>query len=138
MKKIAIGLLLMASVAFGGDFEDGLKAYDASKYKQALTLWQKAAKQGNASAQYNLGWMYNNGTGVKKNYKKAVALYQEAAEQGNARAQVNLGTMYYNGTGVKKNKIKAYQWWRKAAKQGDDTAAGNLDILCSNSAWACK
>ena len=50
-----------------GHFEDGLAAYRHGDYETALTLWIKAAEQGNASAQNNLGSMYSSGTGVQKN-----------------------------------------------------------------------
>ena len=60
----------------------------------------QVAKQGNAKAQYNLGGMYYNGKGVRKDYAQAVQWYRKAAEQGNAKAQFNLGLMYYNGQGV--------------------------------------
>ena len=46
----------------------------------------KAAEQGHAKAQTNLGWMYDNGEGVTKDAVKAVEWYQKAAEQGNADA----------------------------------------------------
>ena len=41
-----------------------------------------AAEQGEASAQYNLGFMYNNGEGVPQDDKTAVKWYTLAAEQG--------------------------------------------------------
>lgn len=51
----------------------------------------KAAEQGNAVAQFGLGFIYANGKGVPQNYTQAVYWYQKAAEQGLASAQVNLG-----------------------------------------------
>jgi TPR repeat protein len=38
--------------------------------KQAVYWYQKAAEQGLAEAQYNLGFMYVNGKGVLKDYKQ--------------------------------------------------------------------
>ncbi len=55
---------------------------------------QKAAEQGDAMAQFNLGVMYNTGRGVAQDYKQAVAWFRKAAEQGDAMAQFNLGLMY--------------------------------------------
>ena len=40
-------------------------------YFKAVEWWQKAADQGDAPAQYNLGIMYQYGQGVKQNYTKA-------------------------------------------------------------------
>ena len=38
----------------------------AQDAKQAVSWYRKAAEQGNATAQYNLGAMYQNGDGVTK------------------------------------------------------------------------
>ena len=51
---------------------------------------RKAAEQGNATAQNNLGWCYKNGYGVTKNYYEAVKWYRKAAKQGNEIAKKNL------------------------------------------------
>ena len=53
--------------------------------------YRKAAEQGDASAQYNLGVMYENGHGVEQDDEQAVFWYRKAAEQGYADAQYNLG-----------------------------------------------
>jgi len=55
---------------------------------------RKAAEQGDAKAQYNLGAMYDNGRGVPQNDAEAVAWYRKAAEQGEAKAQSDLATKY--------------------------------------------
>ena len=53
-----------------------------------------AAEQGNATAQFDLGYFYDNGLGVEQDYKKAKECYEKAAEQGNATAQEYLGYIY--------------------------------------------
>ena len=53
-----------SSVVFGDDFQDGVDAYDRKDYKTAYKLLLPFAEQGNASAQYNLGGMYDQGQGV--------------------------------------------------------------------------
>jgi TPR repeat protein len=82
---------------------------------QAAMWFQKAAGQGVAVAEYNLGVLYQNGDGVKQDFKQAAAWFQKAAEQGIAQAQYPLGQMYYRGRGVKKDLPKAIAWFRKAA-----------------------
>ena len=52
--------------------------------RQAVYWYRKAADQGNANAQYNLGVMYENGEGVAKDDKQAVYWYRKAADQGNS------------------------------------------------------
>ena len=82
-------------------------------------VFLKAAKQGNAVAQYNLGVMYQQGKGVPKNDKTAGKWYTLAAEQGDADAQSNLGWMYYNGRGVLQDYVRAHMWFNIAASLGD-------------------
>ena len=42
------------------------------------------------TAQYNLGWMYENGRGVRRDRVEAVRWYRLAAEQGDADAETAL------------------------------------------------
>jgi hypothetical protein len=65
--------------------------------------YRKAADQGDADAQNNLGAMYGNGEGVAKDDAEAVKWFRKAADQGNASAQLNLGMRYDNGWGVAEN-----------------------------------
>jgi TPR repeat protein len=62
-----------------------------------------AAKKGDAMAQRNLGFCYENGTGVQQDLEKAVEWYTKAAEQGYAMAQNDLGFCYESGTGVQQD-----------------------------------
>jgi len=64
--------------------------------------YRKAAEQGVADAQNDLGFMYENGQGVPQDYAEAVGWFRKAAEQGYANAQYNLGNMYRNGHGVER------------------------------------
>ena len=75
----------------------------------------KAAKQGDANAQYNLGVMYYHGKGVEQDYFKAREWYEKAVKQENADAKLNLSVMYYHGKGVKQDYSKAKDWYEKAA-----------------------
>jgi TPR repeat protein len=90
--------------------------------------YQKAADQGDAAAQCNLGVMYEKGRGVKKDETEAVKWFQKAADQGNAPAQFNLGFMYKTGRGVKKDETEAVKWFQKAADQGVAAAQFNLGV----------
>ena len=96
------------------------------KFDKASTL----AEQGNASAQFNLGNMYNDGKGVTQDYKQAEKWYRKAAEQGLAPAQGNLGFMYGMGQGVVQDNKSAHMWFNIAAKNGNSKKeAKNRDII---------
>ena len=81
---------------------------------------------------YELGVLYYNGQGVKRNYGEALKWFRKAAGQGNAAAYGWLGGMYYNGEGVKKNYGESAKWYRKAAEQGDAYAQNALGFLYYN------
>ena len=55
--------------------------------EEALRWFRRAAEEGHADAQYNLGYMYLNDRGVRRNLVEAVRWYRLAAEQGHADAQ---------------------------------------------------
>lgn len=93
--------------------------------------WKPLAELGETWAEYNLGWVYDNGRGVTKDEVEAVRWYRKAAEQGYADAQNNLGVMYEYGTGVTKNDIEAIHWYRKAEGAGNDQAFKNLELMYS-------
>ncbi len=63
--------LLMAVPAIAGSIDDAKKAYDTGDHKKAIRLYKPLAEQGDAEAQYALGYMYRNGEGVSKDYVKA-------------------------------------------------------------------
>ena len=94
-----------------------------------MKWYRLAAEQGNASAQYNLGVMYQNGQGVPQDYKTAVKWYRLAAEQGNASAQGNLGVMYALGTGVLKDYVYAHMWGNIAVSIGGEDKGKVRDFV---------
>jgi TPR repeat protein len=67
---------------------------------EAVKWYRKAAAQGLAQAQNNLGTMYDGGQGVPQDYGEAMTWFRKAAEQGYAGAQDNIGVMYEKGHGV--------------------------------------
>ena len=98
-------------------------------YTKAKEWFEKAAEQGNANAQNNLGNLYENGLGVEKDYTKAKEWYEKAAERGVATAQYNLGFLYHRGLGVEQDYTKAKKWYEKAAEQGNATAQEHLGFI---------
>jgi TPR repeat protein len=93
---------------------------------------RKAAEQGNAETQFNLGLMYGLGDGVEQNYTEAAKWLQRAAEQGHAEAQYRLGEIYYYGHSVEQNHAEAVKWFRKAAEQGLARAQYDLGFAYYN------
>src|SRR5207245_1373088 len=71
--------------------------YRHNDEKLAVEWYRKAAEQGYAAAQFNLGVSYAKGAGIAKDEKLAVEWYRKAAEQGDADARYGLGVCYANG-----------------------------------------
>ena len=95
--------------------------------QQAAASFEQAAKQGNADAQYQLGFMYETGQGVEQDYRRAAQWYEKAAAQGHAQAQYQLGCLYREGLGVEENDEEAEKWWQRAAAQGVAQAHRQLE-----------
>jgi len=109
--------------------EDGIAAYQRGDFVAALRLFQPLAERGDASAQCNLGVMYEQGRGVAQNYREAMKWFRLAAVQGNASAQSNLGVMYYKGQGIAQDYGEAMRWYRLAAGQRNPEAQFNLGVM---------
>lgn len=98
-------------------------------YQLALMWYHKAASQGNARAQNDLGHMYSKGLGVERDYKIAFTWFTKAAIQGYAWAQSALGYYYRFGFGVvEKDKNKAYRWYLRSAAQGNAIGQYNIGM----------
>ena len=122
---LALSPLLMpaAGQSVERSFRDGARAYEAGDYATALRHWVPLAQKGEATAQYNLGKMYENGQGLPQDYEEAAGWYWLAAKQGYADAQINLGIMYALGQGVREDLVTAFMWARIAKANG---ASGDL------------
>ena len=67
-------------------------------HTKARLLFEKAAAQGLAKAQYNLGAIYRD---EFNNFPVALSWFEKAAAQGNLDAQNSIGYIYENGSGGK-------------------------------------
>ncbi|MGH9491409.1 MAG: tetratricopeptide repeat protein, partial [Terriglobales bacterium] len=89
----------------------------------------KAAAQGVAPAEFNLGLQYYLGQGVPQDFARAAHWYTKAAAQGDASAEYDLGVDYDAGQGVPQDYAQAAYWFAKAAAQGNALAEYNLGAL---------
>ncbi len=96
-----------------------------------MKWYRRAAEQGHAQAQYNLGLMYANGQGVPQDEQEAVKWFRLGAEQGYAIAQYTLGLMYGKGQGVPQDFVLAHMWANLAASQGGDKAVEKRDATAT-------
>src|SRR5687767_6765624 len=130
--RFAIALVL-AMVCFvvpaWADYQAGMEAYGRGDYAKALREWQPLAEQGDASAQFYLGLLYENGDGVSRDFAKARQWYEKAAAQGEAKAQFYLGMQSSYGEGGPLDLVQAHMWYSLAAGNGNAHAPGYRDDL---------
>ena len=106
----------------------GVLASYRRDHEAAEEWFKKAAEQGDANAQYNLGLMYEYGQGVDKDYLRALNLYQKAAYQGNSDAQYRAAGMYASGQIVPRNDALVLSLLEKSAAQGNVLAQTALGL----------
>ncbi len=96
-------------------------------YKRAVGWFAKAALQGDAEGQNNLGDSYVEGQGVQQNVNTAREWFMLAAAQDLAAAQFNLGALYRLGAGgLPIDHPKAIELFTRAAEQYDPRALYRL------------
>ena len=128
----ALALYLCITTAQADSFYDADAAYYKGDYATALRILRPLAEQGYASAQFNLGVMYNKGQGIPQDYAEALKWHRLAAEQGYASAQFGLAIMYEEGKGTPQDYAKAVKLYLLSAEQGNARAQVNLGFMYGN------
>ena len=89
MRRLTVIICLTFAVLLGSagegrnaDYHKGWDALYRGEYATALKWFTLSAEQGNAYAQYSLGYMYENGRGVIQDNIRAHMWYNIAASQG--------------------------------------------------------
>ena len=95
MRLTLIALLLAGVVGCDPTPEEPVSEFDVTPEEpvpvDSETALVDAAEQGDAEAQYKLGFMYEGSDSVPEDYAEAAKWYRKAAEQGHVEAQYGLG-----------------------------------------------
>lgn len=91
-------------------------------YLDASTWYAQAADAGHTGAQYELGSVYENGDGVKKDYSKAIEYFTCLSEAGETRPQYDLAVCYANSADTADNRAQSAKWYKEAANNGNENA----------------
>ena len=87
-------------ISYSNELEKGMFALEMEDYERALYYLSFEAAQGNPIAQYNLGLMYKNGIGVKKDFNEALEWFILGSKNNHMLSKYALGFMYYKGEGI--------------------------------------
>ena len=87
-KRLILGTLLSTLLAVNSwaNFEQAMNSYERQDYLTASSEFKKLAAQGDADAQYMLGYMYAVGKGLIQDYVEAHKWFNLAASRGNTDA----------------------------------------------------
>lgn len=94
-------------------------------YELAKKHYLLSAEQGNSSALCNLGCMFFEGVGVKKDEEKAIEYFMLAFEKGNFYACNNLGAYYFSIKEIR----EAFKWFFIANKNGIPGVSNKIKSL---------
>ncbi len=109
LKKVAEAGYAPAQARFG-------YILDYSEYNEdAVDMYRKAAKQGNADGAFGLAEMYSKGEGVGKDEEQAMYWFETAAEMGHLRAMQTLAKIFEKGSlGMSVDLELSKSWGKKA------------------------
>ena len=108
-----------------------MKAEARRGYLRALPWLRRAARLGDAWAEYHLGLIYDHGLAGRYDRQRAARWYERAVAKGYSSAQLNLGIILANRRGRFRDLRRAIQLYRLAARQGRRNAAYNLGLYYS-------
>jgi len=100
-----------------------------STKEEQFELTRGWADKGKTWAQFQLGYDYRIGQGVKKSYEKSIEYFKKAIQQGDPNAMFMLALMYLLGHGVTKSIEKAIELLTRAANQGHASAQSSLGVM---------
>lgn len=100
----------------------------------AITLYQRAAEQGNHEALLQIGDSYYYGRGVPRDWTHAAQVYGEASKHRVAQASYNMGFMHEYGAGLPQDLHLAKRYYDKALEAQPDAFVPVFLALCG--LWA--
>jgi TPR repeat protein len=108
-------LVIFSSSAAANSFETAAQAYAAGDYKQAVKIFSALAENGDAAAQYRLGFMLDEGKGISQSHAEAYAWWIVAAMNGAKDALKNIESKSKQFTPRELEKIRqhAQQIWSR-------------------------
>lgn len=134
-KHIFAGLLFISfgavfNNAVANDLDDAVDAMRSGDFAEAYCIMRPLAEDGDADAQYNIGWMYMNGYGLRVNDSLALEWWEKASEQGHSDASFSIGMLYSLGESeVSKDSDEAIDFYLIAADAGHEDAIAILNSM---------
>ncbi|MEQ6918737.1 tetratricopeptide repeat protein [Halomonas aquatica] len=120
---VVVFFAISTSSVFANSYDEGVDAYEAGDYKEAMEILLPFAEQGNAEAQVVIGTLHSSGMGVDKDKENAARWFRKAANKGNAVAILNLDLLYSRGEGGTSEEI--FSWYLNLANSKESLDPSN-------------
>jgi TPR repeat protein len=126
---IATSIILSADVS-ANKLDRAVEAMRSGDFAVAYCIMRPLAEIGDPEAQYNIGWMYMNGYGLRVNDRLALEWWQKAARQKHADASFSIAMLYSMGEGdIPKDSDKAIDYYLLALQEGHEDAISVLQSM---------
>ena len=134
INKYLIAIFLLLTVftfdVTAEGLDDAVEAMRTGDFAEAYCMLRPLAERGDADAQYNIGWMYLNGYGLRVDDSHALEWWLRASEQGHIDASFSIGMLYSLGEGkVSKDLNLAVDYYLLAASKGQEDAIAMLQSM---------
>ncbi len=128
MKRVMLLLVLIATINLSANPFNNVRT-NIPRVSQKFIYAKRAASQGDARAQFDLGLMYAKGDGVRRSEREAFKWFHKAARNNHTEAKFYMGLSFVQGRGVKRQPQLARYWFKLAAKAGHRQAMAHLASL---------
>ena len=106
--------------------------------KKAFEYYLKAAEQGHAESQNEVGAYYHGGYGTDVDYEEAFKWFKKAALNNQVSSIFNLAKCYQFGGGVEQNDEFALNYFIEAAEAGHHGAMLNVENIANDTNNPCR
>lgn len=106
---------------------------NAGKYDKAIAILRPLANDGDTRANFEIGYAYLHGLGVRQSYEWAITYFKNAADKGCGEASWHLGFLSQFGLGVSRDHLAALVYYKLATDAGYSKAHVNIGHLLVHS-----
>src|SRR5258706_8422865 len=106
----SVRTFVMANLDRDELFLEASKAFDRQDFRKAFRGFHQAARLGHASAQHNLGYLFDAGKGVRRDREKALYWYKRAwRNDRQTGSSSNIAALYAQLD----QPSRAISWWKR-------------------------
>lgn len=123
-----LGTTLISTAAFAG-LNQAIVAYDSGQYPKAMEEFSYLADEGDGTALYYMGHIYEKGLGVEADKEKALDFYKRADTAGHEGATATLARLIMENPDIQDNTAIGLELLKKTAYNGNADALYELGEL---------